>query len=733
MTDTATRTQKPDASFRADPLIGRDWLWALGAAAIAVVAGAIAAFMGTHFFYVGDNPESFIPLWHHFGELLRDGKWWTVEASSWMGGNYVGEAAYAQWNPLLLLAYVVVSLFTNLSLGASVIMIAMLGLLAAGSFLLMRSYGAGRWPSLAMATALPVTGFTLFYEAAGWPMGLAALIGFVFFWTALRQQVKGEWPVVVTWVFGALAVTTGNPYIVVFIVILLAVFFCEEVIRKNWRAVVDLVVAGALTGLVVILVFLPFLGAQPVSVRQELAGIYNDTFMVPGLGDLIASGTSSYLPEITNWGFAHVELLPSSYLAWFALPLLVWIRWGSLWHVLRERITIVVVGAIFFLMVLGPSNLWLFRWPVRLIEYFYLVVLLVLALGITVGLANTHRKARVWASGAIVAFGTYLAMMMTPDGMKIHAVGFLLTAVLLIVVYQLWRRKGMNIAMVAVIVGTLATTGFQTAVYPRGEMLVPAYNIDMIREQAANYEGTVLQLASQGLTDAEQVRSGKILYGNLFVATGHETINRYSGISFRAFTDELCMDYKGQTCPEAYDRLFRKVAGSDDDLIDVLGIGTLIIQRALLPDVTADGPPAGWKEVENNDIRVVWVREEPLPANGRITGTSPGVIATSTQSTETAEKVDVTAESAGSITFARLAWPGYRATVNGEAVKTTTTVEGLLQVDVPAGASTVELSFTAPGLTLGAIATVASGLIALGYSVMWWILGRRKSQSKTGA
>lgn len=729
MTSTTVEAAPSGARVAAPPTV-RDIWTAATAAIIAAMFGIVAAIAGNHFFYVGDNPESFIPLWHHFGELLRSGQWWTVEASGWMGGNYVGEAAYAQWNPLLLLAYVVLSFFTDLSLGAAVIMITMMALLAAGAYLLMRSYGALPMPSLALSVALPVTGFTLFYEAAGWPMGLAALIGLTFFWVALRQQVTGRWPVFVTWIFGYLAVTTGNPYVIVFIVVLLAVFFIEALWHRGWRAAVDLFVAGLLTGVVAILVFIPFFGAQPVSQRQDLAAIANDTFMVPGIGDLVASGTSSYLPKITNWGFAHIELLPSSYLAWFAIPLLFWIRWGALWQVLRERATLLAMGGIFFLAILGPSNLWLFRWPIRLIEYFYLIVFVVLALGISVGLARTRVRARLWATGLSVAFGSYLAVMMTPGGAKLHAAGFALTLALLAAVFLLWKRYGSVPALSMVIVGTLLTTGFQAYVYPRAHnAVVPAYDLYTIREQAADYQGTVLQLASQSLTDAEQVASAKILYGNLFLATGHESINRYSGISFRDLGEALCLDYKGQTCPEAYDKLFQPVAHTEGTLADALGVDTLIIQRALIPEI-ADGPARdGWTEVERNDIRTVWVRATPIPKNGRVSGTSAGVQAQSTSATETAEDVRVSAEQAGYVTFARLAWPGYAVTLDGERVDAETTAEGLLQVAVPAGESTIHLAYVAPGLAVGGWASGAAGVLALAYSLLTFLLGRRRGRT----
>lgn len=703
-----------------------DIVLALGVGAYVALLGVIAAVAGTHFFYVGDNPESFIPLWHHFGTELRAGHWWTMEASGWMGGNYVGEAAYAQWNPFLLIAYIGLSFFGNLAVGSAAVMIAMLALLGAGSFLLMRSYGAGRAPAVALAGAVPVTGFTLFYEAAGWPAGLAAFVGVTFFWLAVRKQTLGKWPPIVTFVFGYLAVTTGNPYALLGIVIVLGAAFVELLVARKWRASVHLVVTGALVGATSLLVFLPLLGVQPVTVRQQLAGIVNDTFMVPDLGDLAAASTPSYLPTITNWGGAVVESLPSTYLAWFALPLLPWIRWGVLWSLLKVRTSILIVTGIFAMTVLGPSNLWLFRWPIRLVEYLYLAALVILALGVTVGVARSAPRRRTASSALIVVFGAFLSLAATPGGFKIHVVSFVLIAGLLVGLGLVWRRWGTTSAMGLVLAGTVLVTGFQALAYPRGNpsIIVPD-DLAHMRAQSSSFEGTVLQLAEQRLAGPEAINTAKLLFGNLSAPLPYESINRYSGISFRAFSETLCIDYKGVTCPESYGQLWKPVAHTQGDFADAIGVSTLVIHRPSFPDVVEDGPPAGWTQVESDDVRVVWVRDTPLPGNGRVSGTSKGVTATSTRSTETAEHVDVDADEAGFVTFARLAWPGYAVTVNGEKVHYVTSKEGLLQVPVSTGVSTVSLSYAAPGLAIGWLATGVAALLAIVQTVVWYLAHRR--------
>lgn len=706
-----------------------DALLAPGVAVYVVVLGVIAAVAGHHFFYVGDNPESFIPLWHHFGSELREGHWWTMEPSGWMGGNYVGEAAYAQWNPFLLLAYVVMSFFTDLALGATVIMISMMALLGAGAFLLMRAYGGSRSVSFPLAGAVPVTGFTLYYEAAGWPAGLAAFVGVTWFWLAVRKLTEHRWPPFVTFVFGYLAVTTGNPYALLGVVIVLGAVFGELLLARRTRDAVDLVVTGALVGVTALLVFLPLLGVQPVTVRQELAGVVNDTFMVPGLSDLAGASTPSFLPTITNWGGALIESLPSTYLAWFFLPLLPWVQWRAAWMVLRTRASVLILGSLFFIMVLGPSNLWLFRWPIRLIEYLYLAALVALAIALSRGFATTAPRRRIAASAVVVAGGAYLAAAATPTGIRMHAASFALVAVLLLVTAFAAKRAGMIGAMSVIAVGTILVVGLQTAVYPRGTptVVVPSV-LPQMEEEANDYEGAVLQLGEQRFATADDINSAGILFGNLPAAMDHESINRYSGISFRAFSEALCMDYKGSTCPDAYQRLWEPVDDTQGDLVDALRVGTLVIHRASLPDVVAAGPPAGWREVESDDTRVAWIRSEQLEDDGRVSGTSAGVRADSVSSSPTSETVKVEASQPGVVTFARLAWPGYEARVDGSPVVPTASSEGLLQVPVPEGESSLELGYAAPGLVAGGVASGVAAVMAAAYSVLWFFVRRRSRQ-----
>jgi len=101
----------------------------------------------------------------------------------------------------------------------------------------------------------------------------------------------------------------------------------------------------------------------------------------------------------------------------------------------------------------------------------------------------------------------------------------------------------------------------------------------------------------------------------------------------------------------------------------------------------------------------------------------------SDRSTATSESVTVRAGTGGSLVFARLAWPGYTATLDGEPVDVRDGPAGLLAVDVPAGARhDLEIAFRSPGLAQGVDVLAAAALLSLVQSAGWLVARWRRGQ-----
>ncbi len=717
-----------------------EWLWVIAIGLIGAVVFLIPYLQNPYFYYVGDNPESFVPNWYHYGEQLLKGIWPTIDSAGWYGGNYIGEAAASTWNPVLVLCYIVVAQFNSLTAAAAFVMVTHLCLLAMGTYLLAREYGAARVSSTVFAFAVPLTGFTLYYEAAGWPAGLAAFVWVTWFWWAARRFARGASSPLLPFLIGAMAMTVGNPYAALGLIIVMFGIGVELLVRKNVRTFVQLAIMGACVGSVAVLVFFPLLGAMPVTSRQELAMIANDTFMVPGVGDLVSSSAPSYLPAITNWNGQVRESLPSTYFVWFAIPLLPWLRWRTLLTPARSLVSLAVVGGIYAMLTFGPSNLWLFRWPIRLVEYLYLSIAVVFAVLLSKGLAKDHLRNRTIATIGLVGVGAYLSFAVRPEYWRMHAIATVLVLVFFFAALWAYRKRGWMALGVALLIGTIGVATYQTNRIPYpgvevGPPIVPASDVSQVKAGTAEFKGTYLQLAAQGLVKGTSEQDeGEVMFGNLSVLTGHESITRYSGIGFTKFTQALCMDYKGSVCPDAYRNAFRPVQGTNIPLIDALRVETLVLQDALFPNVVNNPPPRGWTVVAREDGATVWTRDAPLPYPGRVSWASRGVTVASSTSEPATEQVKFNAPTGGGqLIFARLDWPGYSATIDGKTVEVRNGDAGLITIDVPAGEHTLALDYATPGLRLGVMLVGGATLVVLIQTLWWWRTVRRTRRRNDAA
>ena len=272
---------------------------------------------------------------------------------------------------------------------------------------------APAWTAAPVAVAIPFAGFTLRYEASGWPAGLMAFSWVVCFWWAMAHaQRKDGSPL---WAFGAgfMAITTGTPT---------PRSGCSPLLpaspaRRSWARPAGgspSCTAGVGAGDGRSAGIPAIAGGDPVQ-QQAVAGGYRQRH-VHGAWDRrsVASSAVSYVPAITNWGGAVRESKPVVYLAWFLIPLLPWIRWRAAGQRLWDRCGLVFTGGLFLLMVLGPSNLWLFRWPLRLIEYLYLAVAVAFAVALGTGPARSQLSLRAALSAGIVLLGGYLSWAVWP-------------------------------------------------------------------------------------------------------------------------------------------------------------------------------------------------------------------------------------------------------------------------------------------------------------------------------
>ena len=231
---------------------------------------------------------------------------------------------------------------------------------------------------------------TLYFDAASWASGLTAFAFVPWFWWTLRRSARGELTPLVPFVAGYLAMTAGNPYGALGSCLAVVGLVVEFAWSRRWAPVRRTLLGGIAVGLVAPLTYLPLVLTQSVTYRND-SKIGNSGLMVPGLGDLLNASTPSFAAWVD--AFEHPYLtVPATYLAWYALPLLPWLRYRAIVDALVSRMAVPVYAVLGLAFSVGPSEAWMFRWPLRVVPLFVLPTAILLAIALTQGLAGDFRR-----------------------------------------------------------------------------------------------------------------------------------------------------------------------------------------------------------------------------------------------------------------------------------------------------------------------------------------------------
>ncbi len=700
-------------------------LVSLGVAATAVFVKICWPMFG----YWGDNAESFLPLWHALGQRMRDGESVLFDPQGWGGASVVGESAYGVFNPVTLANAWAVSHFDNLARSAFLVMTEFLIVLGLGVYALARINGARRWAAIAVGVAMPFAGFTLFYEAGNWASGLMSITWVTHFWWSAQAYSRGRINPLVPFAFGCLAATVGNPYSMLGILVVLAGIGLELLVRREWHRLAGAVTMGGCIGLVLVLVYLPLMSILSQTDRSTSSAFDNHNYLSPTLSDVLAMSAPSYLTRTEAW-YSASDLVPSSYLAWFIIPLLPWLRWRTL-HVSAWSMSLLLATGFYLLLTFGPDQAWLFRWPIRFIEYGYVGLAALFAVAVSHGLARDHVRRRAGISAILLAVGWYSAWSSQPPAIGLHTVTVVMSAILLaalVVVMLRQPRYHLAFGLVVLVVGTAAFAGVQAREYnwhsqhvANDADLRPPTSLAAVQKASAEMEAPILQVADIfGLTGSEAVASGDLVFGNLRYAAGYETVNRYSGIAYRELTTGIAIDYRGSVYESiTLEELFGSLPGEFDvSYVNAMGLNTVVVdrQRSDLRDVSP--APEGWTRVDTTEHSWIFVRDDLLV--GPTVTTTDGIRVNATTSDGPSLDLEIDADEDGSLLLDRLSWLGYTATADGEPIDVGTGPLGLLRLDVPAGTTRVTLDYAVPGLVPGAVAAGVGTLVALVHGIAWF-------------
>ncbi|GAA1977291.1 hypothetical protein [Catenulispora subtropica] len=730
----------------------------LGTAALVAAVVAVLAqipLLTNRFFYLWDDSAAeFLPVWHRIGQDLLAGHWNPLVPDMWNGGNLAAEALFGIWNPLVLLDAVLTAGSGDLLVAAIIIKTQFLVILTVGVYAVCREYRAGRAAAAVVAVALPFSGFTLYFDAASWIAGLMGFAWTTHFWWSARRYMRGRLNPAVPILFGLMIVTTGNPYGLLGMVVVAIALATESLAAGDRRAVGRLGAVSAVAVSASALVFLPLVLSAGVTTRSPASGIMNTGFLVPGVGDLLNMSAPAYLPHSVSWHMSFWTV-PATYLAWFIAPLVPWLDWRRVVRRPRGRIGVGLVAVVYTAATVGPSQIWLFRWPLRLIEYAYLGLCVIVALALTGTPRTDQARRRAAATAVIIVIGGYLSWSAQPaQAVTVIVATALVGTLSWLMVRRL--RSGRPLARLLV-AGTVAVLGFQAMAFPDNRNVTdwhPQHDVASMRSHFDDlYQGNTM-IVGDPLTEANRLGRRQVWHdlpgGSLLQVAGVKSLNNYTGISYRTYMRHLCMSYYGGTCQSLYSRLWRPDSDSPEKLADLLRLETVVLQTPrhlqdvlnppAVPGKPQDKPltfPTGWEVRRLDDHTMILHREQALPwPDGRVSYTAPGLQVRADRVGGDGVGETIRYTGAGEVRVAALLWPGWRATVDGRSVRLEGTDVGIMKVVLPPaapGGSVLRLSFRPPGFRLGQGTALLGFLGGLAVVLLWYRRRRRLAVSALDA
>ena len=293
-------------------------LWGLVTVAATVLGALIPLIRTPRFYFYDDTQAGAYGIWIEIGESLRRGDWWLFNDEAWAAGNYAAEGQWGLWNPMVMLIGLLATAVADGVVFATLLKISLMAVLALGTFLLARSYGAAApWAAVA-GTAVSLTGFTTYFDGSSWVTGLMVFALLPWSWWGLRRIIVRRGNPAPALIASYLLITVGYVHGTIMLVVVFLALLIELLVRRQAARIVPLCITGVILGLVALTVYVP--GVLTAEVTARASEIGNSGFLGADLTGLASSSAASALPQVSGWWGAYSPV-PVLYIAWF-LPLL---------------------------------------------------------------------------------------------------------------------------------------------------------------------------------------------------------------------------------------------------------------------------------------------------------------------------------------------------------------------------------------------------------------------------
>ncbi|MDN3309937.1 hypothetical protein QWJ90_03220 [Microbacterium oryzae] len=706
--------------------------WPLLAVVVTLALAASRLLVAPRFYFSDDTERGSAGQWWQLGDQLLQGKLPMLDPSAWQAGNYWAEGQWGLLNPMTWVIAITARLSESPVLHATVVKLVFLAVLALGVHLLARRFGAHRpWAALA-GVLVPASGFVVYMDAASWSTDLINVALFPWVWWALRRTVEHRRSPLPYLIASYLLITVGYVFGVMMLVVVLVESLVRHAVRRDPARAIRTLLASAWGALLTIVVYLPAVLTAPVTERGS-APFENLGFLNADLTDLAASGNPWVSATIRAWD-GDITEGPLVYIAWvllllpFALPLAR--------SAVRRAIPLFVLGGIVLALVLGPSHMGAIRWPLRLIPYLAIVLVVLFVVGMSRRFPAGATRRAFWLSALVIGVTSLLTWGNGPYAWKAVLAAAVVSFAALVLLRWAARSPRVRRRSAVAVLGAMAIT----AVFTAGQL--PLLPTSPLPSRDAPDSATALQSvlpdqhgdaivvgdAEDGWQDGRSWRER--LLANLWYFSPTDVSSLYTVLPFEAFGDDLCIDLRGETCEDALETLWSVDDETGERVSDLMRVSTVVAMKDTYP--REPEAPEGWHLADDGEYTWLFERDEELPSAGGVTWTAPDTRVAVTAESDTA--VTFTVEEAGEdgrVVLSRLPYPGYRVA----GAEATEPLRGwLLTVDVSdvAPGDTVTVSFRPPAwpLLMGAYALAL--LIGVGWLVGRGVLRRRAAQRSGG-
>lgn len=696
--------------------------WPLAAV---VLTGAIALvrLLFTRTFYFADDTQTgSFGQWWELGDKLLTGSIPVLNPHAWEAGNYFAEGQWGLLSPVTWAVAVGARWSEHPAAYAAGVKIVFLMIMAGGVFLLARSFGANApWAAVAAVLA-PMSGFTVYMDAASWTTGLqnAAVLPWV--WWGLRRLVEDRrsplWYLVSSYVL----ISFGYIFGVLVLIVILVESLVRSWVGKDRSATWRTLAASVWGGLLTIAVYLPGVLTAPVTERAGLA-ISNNWFLTADLTDLLSAGAPVATASIQSW-WGPVTNAPLVYIAWILPFLPLFLPMAR--EAVRRCVPLFVVGGIALATVIGPSDIGPIRWPVRFMPYLVLAVVVIVAVMASRAFPAQITRRGVGLSFAVLGVTTAVTFANTPGGWKgIFGLALLQAVALLALAFlsrsprltwSIGRRGAAGAALVMAVSAFIVVP--QVTVFPSTPLpkfAVPD-SVARMQQVLADVPGDAIVVGDVYTAGEREESYDERLLGNLWYLSPANVSSLYTVLPFTAFAHDLCADLRGQTCEAALDTLWGEDAETGLTVADLMGVSTIVAMRVTYPEPPA--PPAGWHVVDGGVYTWLIVRDEAVPGAGGVTWTGEGTRVSVVEQTDTS--VVFTVDAVGSdprVSLARLDYPGYSVAGAAESPPIRDWLLTVNVADAEVG-DTVTVSFRPPGFVLMLAAFGLSAVMLIGWPIV---------------